>query len=50
MATTSSIEAAARIVEGISFLFPKFFSLSLNISGTTTAGETAAIMNLSIPP
>ncbi len=50
MATTSSIEAAARIVEGISFLFPKSLSFSLSISGTTTAGDTAAIMKPSIPP
>ena len=47
--TTSSIDVAARLSVGIPLSIPNFCSLSLTIEGITTAGDTAEIINPSIP-
>ena len=43
MTNTSSAEAPAMIICGMDCSVPHFSSISFNIRGTITAGETAAI-------
>ena len=50
IAKTSSIDAPANIKVGIPLLVPILFPIKFNIEGTTTAGETAAIIKPNRPP